>query len=115
MFLVEIIDGNKKERHLCQPCAGSIFEKLPPAPWASYEPSPSIPVDLRRPPDATREVEISDPISVRELAAVLQVKFYRIIEVLMHHGIYTSAERLIDFHTASLVCAAYGVTPHRLR
>ena len=48
----------------------------------------------------------------RELATALHAQFYQVIAVIMQHDIFSSVDTSLDFATASLVCAHYGVTSH---
>jgi hypothetical protein len=95
--------------------AEPILARLPPA--KSIDESSLPPLDpkiLGRPPGCPPEVTLTDPTTVRELAAVLHAQFYQVIAVLMQHDIFASLNTSLDFATASLVCAHYGVTPHKV-
>jgi Translation initiation factor IF-2, N-terminal region len=65
---------------------------------------------LERPADCPSEVIVDDPVSIKDLAAALRVEFYKVIAVLMQRNIFKGLNDALDFATASLVCAHYGVT-----
>ena len=116
VFVVRIVNGVKTNQYLCAPCAE------PSAPLSENFQGPSVNVDepslqdlLQQPPNCPHEVTMSDPISVRDLANLLNVQFYQVIAVLMEHGHYKSPHAPLDFSTASIVCKHYSVTPHRSR
>ena len=55
------------------------------------------------------EVAVTDPVTIRALAEALRVPPFKVISLLVRHRIFLSADRTIDFATASLVCAHFGV------
>ena len=73
---------------------------------------PSSTARLRR--DLPAEIAIPDPVVVSDLAEALRVKPFRIISKLIPHKVFVTADRSIDFATASLVCASFGVQVRRL-
>jgi hypothetical protein len=114
MFLTQIIDGEKTTRNLCRTCATSFLNQLPPTGWTSFPPAPGFDQGtLKRPADCPSEVTINDPVAIKDLAVALRVEFYKVIAVLMLHNIFKGPNDALDFATASLVCAHYGVTPKK--
>jgi hypothetical protein len=114
-FLNQIIDGELTQRKLCESCALPILRQLPPARWTSYTPTEdSLQELLKRPADCPADVTLTDPVTIRDLATALLVEVFHVIGVLMQHDIYKSPKDALDFATASLVCAHYGVTPHKV-
>jgi hypothetical protein len=114
VFLTQIIHGERTTRNLCRTCATSVLNQLPSTHWTSYPPAPGFnPRILERPADCPSEVTINDPIAIKDLAAALRVEFYKVIAVLMEHNIFKGPNEALDFATASLVCAHYGVTPKK--
>src|SRR5687768_11053255 len=91
VFLTQIINGETIKLSLCEPCAAPIFEQLPAAvpahPPMTEETRRKL---LERPPDCPTEVWLVDPISIRDLAAALHAKRFRVAAVLMAHNIYKS-------------------------
>ena len=114
-FFNQVIKGELTQRNLCESCALPLLRQLPPARWTSYDPTvePSS-EDSSRPADCPASVTITDPVTVHTLASALGIEFFDVIRVpIMQHDIYKSSENTLDFATASLVCAYYGVTPHK--
>ena len=93
-FLNQIIDGELTQRELCESCALPILRQLPPARWTSNTPTEdSLQELLKRPADCPADVTLTDPVTIPELATVLRVKVYHVIDVLMQHDIYESPRR----------------------
>ncbi len=117
VFFTQIIKGVSTQQHFCQTCSASIFADSPrsaSAHWTSYPPEePKFDKSLERPKNCPTEVMLTDPISVRDLARMLRAQIYQILAVLARHEISKAPDDALDFATASLVCAHYGVTPHR--
>src|SRR5437870_3223809 len=89
IFFNQVIDGELTQRNLCESCALPLLRQLPPARWTSYPPTKDSPRVLQsRPADCPTDVTLPDPVTIRELATVLRVKFYYVIDVLMQHEIY---------------------------
>jgi hypothetical protein len=111
--LTQIISGERKKRNLCEACAELALDQLPVSLGqrgaAAVSPEEILPKHMEGCP---REVLLPELISVRELALALRLKWYQIIGVLIQHRIFKSGEDLLDFGTASLVCAHFGVKPH---
>jgi hypothetical protein len=63
---------------------------------------------------ASRTISIPDPITVRDLAAALDLKFYVLVRDLMELNTFASSSTLIDFSTASFLCSRYGVVAHKI-
>ena len=101
--------------NLCKSCASPLMEQIrlsqPPGDSALRALDPKI---LERPLDCPLEVTVSDPITVRDLAAVLHARSYQVAAVLMQHDVFAHDDTPLDFATASLVCTHYGVTPHKV-
>jgi len=101
-------------RKLCRTCAGSILRRLPRANWTSDPAAPgSKQRAVERPADCPSEITISDPVAIKDLAAALHIQPFEVIGVLMGCKIFTSMNEALDFASASLVCAHYGVTPKK--
>ena len=112
VFLTQIIEGKMTKRNMCNSCAAPMLGQMPQG--SSYGPNPASLQHLAaRPSDCPDEVVLSDPITVRNLASALHAQFYNVIAVLMQHGIFKLPDDALDFATASLVCAHYGVTPYK--
>lgn len=115
VFLTQIVHGMSTQRNLCESCAAPIVSQITPTQWNSGTPTDAFFQEvLERPADCPSEVSITDPITVRDLAAALRGEFYQIVAVLMQHDIFKSANDVLDFSTASLVCQHYDVTPHKI-
>jgi hypothetical protein len=54
-------------------------------------------------------VVLPDPVVVRDLAAALHIKWYRVINELIRLKVFASADTQIDFATAATVCGRFGV------
>jgi hypothetical protein len=54
-------------------------------------------------------IRIPDPVKVRDLASAMQLKPHRLIDDLMGFELYLSVNSLIDFGTASRLCAKHGM------
>ena len=63
---------------------------------------------------ASRTISIPDPVTVRDLAAALDIKFYILVRDLMELNTFASASTAIDFVTASSLCSRYGVVAHKI-
>ena len=115
LFFNQVIRGELTQRNLCESCALPLLRQLPPARWTSYDPTvESSSEESRRPTECPASVTITDPVTVHALASALRIEFFDVIHVLiMQHDLYRSSEDTLDFATASLVCAYYGVTPHK--
>jgi hypothetical protein len=61
-----------------------------------------------------RTIEIPDPVTVRDLAAALDMKFYIIVRDLMQLNTFASLSTPIDFSTACLLCSRYGVVARKI-
>jgi len=115
VFLNQIIDGAVTQRNLCESCAAPIMGQLSTGRWNSpTRTADSLRQLLQRPADCPAEVTLTESVTVRDLATALHAQFYHIVAVLMDREIYKSADDALDFATASLVCAHYGVTPHKV-
>jgi hypothetical protein len=111
VFFTQIIDGETRRQNLCKSCAQPLLDQIPPAPPPLTEEERA--KLLERPVHCPTEVTLTDPITLPELASALHAEFYQILFVLMEHQIYKRPDDPLDFTTASLVCAHYGVTPHK--
>jgi len=61
------------------------------------------------PPPPPRVVEVPSIVSVRELADLLQVSAVDIIKQLMRDGVMANINQPIDYDTASIVAAEFGI------
>ena len=114
VFLVQIVDGERAKRNLCESCAAPVIGKFPPSQGTSDSlPSPLDTKILERPSNSPSEIMLTDPITVRELASALHAKVYQVVAVLMQRNIFASPGTSLDFATASSVCTYYGVTPRK--
>ena len=66
------------------------------------------------PSNGQRTISIPDPVTVRELAGALEIKFYVLIRDLMELNIFASASTPIDFSTASSLCLRHGVVAYKI-
>ena len=114
VFLIQIVDGVRTKRNLCESCAAPITESFPPLQAIGDLPLPLRDLKiLERPSNCPSDLTLSDPITVVELATALHAQSYKVIAVLMQHGTFSSPNTSIDFATAALICTHYGVTPHK--
>jgi len=111
VFLTQIIRGEMHKQNLCRSCAQPLLDQAPPAPPPLTE--EEMAKLLERPVDCPGDVTLTDPITALDLASKVHAEFYQILDVLMKHQIYKGPYEPLDFATASLVCAHYGVTPHK--
>jgi len=61
-----------------------------------------------------RTIEIPDPVTVRDLAAALDMKFYIVVRDLMELSIFASLSTPIDFSTARSLCSRYRVVARKI-
>lgn len=61
------------------------------------------------PEEPHRTIRIPDPVVVRELASVMQLKPFVVIGDLMAYDLYVTLDSNIDFATASRLCAKHGI------
>lgn len=59
--------------------------------------------------DGEMYLPLPERVRVRDLAAALDLKPYVLIGGLMHIGVFTGLNDMIDFATAAKVCAARGI------
>jgi hypothetical protein len=70
---------------------------------------PAMTADQDEPGDSPRMIRIPDPVSVRELADAMNVKFYEVIRDLMAIEVFATPESKLDFATASRVCSQHDI------
>jgi translation initiation factor IF-2 len=70
-----------------------------PKPSVSFSPAPAL---------LFKEIKLSAPITVGQLAEALKAKPFAIVADLMEMGIFASLKQSIDFGTASSVALKYG-------
>jgi hypothetical protein len=61
-------------------------------------------------PTLPMSVCIPDPISIAGLAALLGLKCYEVLGILVELNLFLGVNTLLDFKTASALCALLGVT-----
>jgi len=75
---------------------------------------PSLPEELSAPP-ASGVIFVPNGITVRELAALLGQKTFKIIADAMQLGVFASANQVIDFNTISRIARSYGIEARKTR
>ena len=61
------------------------------------------------PQELPSSVTLPDPISIRDLAAILHLEPFKIVHSLIQVKIFASPDTEIDFTIASAICSHYGV------
>jgi hypothetical protein len=111
----ETIDGQEMVRRLCEVCATLFLDRYQSMVLSrSQATSLLFSKALERPADCPSEVSITDPISLQDLAKALHARVVQVVAVLLEQNVFPSPKTLLTFETASLVCARYEVTPHRV-
>jgi hypothetical protein len=64
-------------------------------------------------PPIVGELELPDPIELRELAALVNQKPFQLIADLMALGVFANLHQHLDFATAAKVARNYGYTTRR--
>jgi hypothetical protein len=105
VYLTQFIDGARKRRQLCRPCAEPLLEAIGPEEQtgATYLEPPANSQPL------PETVTISDPVSVRELSEALGLKPFQMIGVFMRMNIFPTVQSPIDFAVAAEACSRIGV------
>jgi Translation initiation factor IF-2, N-terminal region len=62
---------------------------------------------------AGKTVYLLDSMTVRDLAAVLKIKPFKVVADLMEVGVFKSPEETVDFETACQVARKHGFQPER--
>jgi hypothetical protein len=75
---------------------------------------PSFPEALNQPP-ASGIIFVSNLTTVRELAALLGQKTFKIIADAMQLGVFATANQVIDFNTISRIARSYGIEARKTR
>jgi len=91
----------------------------PPTQPAFFGPPPRPPKITARgiedqPDEPERRILLSDPVVVRDLAMLLNVKPFRIVARLMELRQFKRPDETIDFATASFIAGEYGYEAERL-
>ena len=110
IFLTVVVHRKRTDRNLCKSCAETSGPLLPVGWTPGIAPPPLAPEFMQSLMQRPTEVAVTDPVTVRALAEALRVPPFKVISLLMRHQIFLSADRNINFETASLVCAHFGVT-----
>ncbi len=63
---------------------------------------------VQREPQAPKVIELSEAISLRDLATQISVTPINLIKELMQNGIMATINQLLDFDTAAIVVSAFG-------
>ncbi len=63
---------------------------------------------MQREPQAPKVIELSEAISLRDLATQISVTPINLIKELMQNGIMATINQLLDFDTAAIVVSAFG-------
>jgi hypothetical protein len=61
-----------------------------------------------------RTIIIPDPIAVRDLAAALELTWFKVIEGLMDLDVFATVDTKIDFMTASALCSRHGFVARKV-
>ena len=61
-----------------------------------------------QPDDRGKTVYLLDPVVVRDLASVLQVKPFKVVADLMEMGLFKPPDETVDFETAAIVARKHG-------
>lgn len=67
-----------------------------------------------QPDDGERRIYVSDPIVVRELARMLEVKPLKVVARLMKLRQFKYPDDVIDFATAAIIAAEFGYRAEKL-
>jgi translation initiation factor IF-2 len=70
--------------------------------------------DLLEPGDPGKRIFLEDYIEVRELAAMLGLKPFKLVAEVIKLGIFKHADELVDFATATVIAGKHGFVVERL-
>lgn len=70
--------------------------------------------DLLEPGEPDNRIFVADYIEVRELAALLGLKPFKVVAEVLELGIFKHADELIDFSTAAKIGNQHGFAVERL-
>ena len=70
--------------------------------------------DLLEPGDPAKRIFLEDYIEVKELAAMLGLKPFKVVAEVIELGIFKHADDLIDFPTATTIARKHGFLVERL-
>jgi hypothetical protein len=59
-------------------------------------------------------ITIPDPIIVRDLAAALKVKPFKVVDGLMDFEVFATPDSKVDFLTASALCLRHGIVARKV-
>ncbi|MCS6773225.1 MAG: translation initiation factor IF-2 [Anaerolineae bacterium] len=94
--------GQGKREHVPNPRSGGHSGRRESAPQR-----PDAPAQVAAPP-APKVVELPETITVRDLAARLEVSPINVIRELMQNGVMATINQPIDFDSAAIVASAFG-------
>jgi len=104
-------------KHKPKPVPGAVLHSLPPIlkeHWTVYNPVSKTWKQLLPLPPVKGQIVIPSSTTVKNLAALLDLKPFEIISDLMKLGMFATVDFLLDFKTISEVAKLHGFTAIRV-